>query len=266
MRNAAVGGGVFFLAAPVIGAACVTALMYAIFLVSGMLTSGSSGFYVRMLPLLSVGVFFMGYGIPAGLTGIVMGWLGLRLSRWQTVSCGIAVGVSLTAGYALLTNYWLLGEASPAGIYLMTIPGAIVPSAVLSWWLHRRIERKSTNERDAAAAKAPGWYRRRKSLIAVLLVLLAAGKIYSDHADASRASRHIDQIRFGDTGERVRSILGNPTSISESCGGIDADQIAAERAMTGCGSNWSYGSFLHPKVEVLFEPNGRVGGMLVNGD
>ncbi|CAE6792857.1 hypothetical protein [Paraburkholderia nemoris] len=265
-HNAAIGGWVFFFAGPTIGAVCLSAIIHIVWTLSGELSDGSSGLYIQMVPLIVVGALFLGYGIPAALTGILMGWLGVRFSRRQAVCCGTLIGVLLTAGYAVLENYCLMGEVSPSGIGMMAIPGALVPSAILSWWLHRRIERQTTGHCDAPTTKPVIRLLRKKSLYVFLLTLTVVAKIYSDWADASRARHDIHQIRLGDTSERVRSILGNPTSIREACGGIDADQIAQERAAKGCSSDWAYGFFLDPEVEVLLEPNGRVGSMFIKGN
>lgn len=266
VRNAVVGGCVFFLAGPVIGAVCLSAIMQIIWILCDHVSGGSSGLYIQMVPLTVAGALFIGYGIPATITGIFMGWLGVRFSRRQAVCCGIVTGVLLTAGYAVLENYCLMGEVSLTAIAMMAIPGAIVPSGILSWWLHRRIERQATGHCDAPTEKPVSRLVRTKSLYIFLLVLIVSAKIYSDKADASRAKRDIDQLRLGDTSERVRSILGNPTSIREACGGIDADQIEQERATTKCSSDWTYGFFLDPEVEVLLMPNGRVGSMFIKGN
>ncbi|WDR99447.1 hypothetical protein [Burkholderia ambifaria] len=84
--------------------------------------------------------FFLGYFLPATLAGGIMGAIGTRIRRRWFVLLGTIVGTGLMVGYVLLQSY-LLTDGEIGGINGIAILDSILTSAVMSHWLHRRLER-----------------------------------------------------------------------------------------------------------------------------
>lgn len=103
-----------------------------------------------MVPLIFIASFLFGYVLPAIVAGGIMGAIGTRIRRRGFVLLGVIVGVSAMTGYALLKAF-LLGMDEIAGIDGVAILDSFVTSAVMSHWLHRRLERTQRAESGAPA-------------------------------------------------------------------------------------------------------------------
>ncbi|QTD91700.1 hypothetical protein J4G50_25935 [Burkholderia anthina] len=107
-----------------------------------------------MVPLIFVASFLFGYVLPAIVAGGIMGAIGTRIRRRGFVLLGVIVGASAMTGYALLKAF-LLGMDEIGGIDGVAILDSFVTSAVMSHWLHRRLERAKRAESGAPAHDGP---------------------------------------------------------------------------------------------------------------
>lgn len=98
IRNAIVGGSVFFVAGPVIGATIIATFWC--FREKDFVHEWIAG-----MELCSLCAFIMGYWIPAALTGAIMGRFGVRYSRKRTVCSGIFTGICVTAIYNVVIGF-----------------------------------------------------------------------------------------------------------------------------------------------------------------
>ncbi|WP_419689442.1 hypothetical protein ACN22W_22335 [Burkholderia theae] len=94
-----------------------------------------------MVPLIFFASFLFGYFLPAMVTGGIMGAVGTRIRRRWFVLLGVIVGAGTMVGYVLLLT-WLVKADKVGDINAIATLDAIVTSAVMSHWLHRRLERR----------------------------------------------------------------------------------------------------------------------------
>ncbi|KWF11513.1 hypothetical protein [Burkholderia pseudomultivorans] len=128
-----------------VGGPLVAAVIWpAVMLVAWSVIDGPSwdtvGIVAAMVPMVLFVSFAFGYFLPAMLTGAIMGAIGTRLRRRWFVPLGTIVGGGAMVGYALLLMV-LLKSDRIGGIDGIAILDAIVTSAVMSHWLHRRLAR-----------------------------------------------------------------------------------------------------------------------------
>lgn len=102
----------------------------------------------------------------------------------------------------------------------------------------------------------------RPRIVAWLLVL---ANIAACTADTAQAERNIGKLRLGDSSARVLELLGEPAYTHEACGSVTRPGKARERAEGGCGQEWVYGSIFDRRIEVLIDPQGRVGSFTTYG-
>ncbi|RQR29779.1 hypothetical protein DIE23_21480 [Burkholderia sp. Bp9143] len=93
-----------------------------------------------MVPLIFVASFVFGYFLPATIAGGIMGAIGTRIRRRGFVLLGVIAGTGLMVGYVLLLTH-LMNDDEIGGINVIAILDSFVTSAVMSRWLHRRLER-----------------------------------------------------------------------------------------------------------------------------
>ncbi|MBN3769203.1 hypothetical protein [Burkholderia sp. Se-20378] len=94
-----------------------------------------------MVPLIFFASFLFGYFVPAAVAGGIMGAIGTRIRRRWFVLLGMVVGAGAMIGFVELVAY-LLKSDKVGDINAIATLDAIVTSAVMSYWLHRRIERR----------------------------------------------------------------------------------------------------------------------------
>ncbi|WGY72017.1 hypothetical protein KEC55_19590 [Burkholderia cepacia] len=128
-----------------IGGPLIAALVWpAVMLIAWSLIDGPSwkmlGACAGMVPLVFVASFVFGYFVPATIAGGILGAIGTRLARRWFVLLGIVVGTGMMVGYVLLLTR-LMKSDDIGGINVIAILDTIVTSAVMSRWLHRRLER-----------------------------------------------------------------------------------------------------------------------------
>lgn len=94
-----------------------------------------------MVPLIFFASFLFGYFVPAAVAGGIMGAIGTRIRRRWFVLLGMVVGAGAMIGFVELVAY--LQKSDKVGdINAIATLDAIVTSAVLSHWLHRRLARR----------------------------------------------------------------------------------------------------------------------------
>ncbi|WP_269501255.1 hypothetical protein [Burkholderia sp. IMCC1007] len=103
-----------------------------------------------MVPMIFFASFLFGYVLPAIVAGGIMAAIGTRIRRRWFVLLGVIVGTSAMTGYTLLKAF-LLGLDEIGGIDGVAILDAFVTSAVMSHWLHRRLERAPRADSGAPA-------------------------------------------------------------------------------------------------------------------
>ncbi|VWM14027.1 hypothetical protein [Burkholderia lata] len=94
-----------------------------------------------MVPLIFFASFLFGYFVPAAVAGGIMGAIGTRIRRRWFVLLGMVVGAGAMIGFVELVAC-LLKSDKVGDINAIATLDAIVTSAVLSYWLHRRLERR----------------------------------------------------------------------------------------------------------------------------
>lgn len=94
-----------------------------------------------MVPMIFFASFLFGYFLPATVAGGIMGAIGTRIRRRWFVLLGMVVGGGAMTGYVLLCAY-LMNADKVGDINAIATLDAIVTSAVMSHWLHRRLGRR----------------------------------------------------------------------------------------------------------------------------
>ncbi|MBN3831422.1 hypothetical protein [Burkholderia sp. Ac-20344] len=94
-----------------------------------------------MVPMIFIASFVFGYFLPATVAGGIMGAIGTRIRRRWFVLLGMVVGAGAMIGFVELEIY-LMKSGKFGGINEIATLDAIVTSAVMSHWLHRRLERR----------------------------------------------------------------------------------------------------------------------------
>ncbi|KAG8153497.1 hypothetical protein BFF94_009355 [Burkholderia catarinensis] len=129
-----------------VGGPLVAALVWpAVMLIAWSLIDGPSwevlGVSAGMVPLIFFASFLFGYFLPAIVTGGIMGAIGTRIRRRWFVLLGVIVGTATMIGYVLLMT-WVIEGDKVGDINAIATLDALVTSAVMSHWLHRRLERR----------------------------------------------------------------------------------------------------------------------------
>ncbi|WP_322023983.1 hypothetical protein [Burkholderia sp. BCC1977] len=93
-----------------------------------------------MVPLIFFASFVFGYFLPATIAGGIMAAIGTRIRRRWFVLLGIIVGTGLMVAYVLLLTH-LMNTDEIGGINVIAILDSFLTSAMMSRWLHRRLER-----------------------------------------------------------------------------------------------------------------------------
>ncbi|RQS36170.1 hypothetical protein DIE03_03185 [Burkholderia sp. Bp8992] len=129
-----------------VGGPLVASLVWpAVMLIAWTLIDGPSWDVLKvsagMVPLIFFASFLFGYFLPAMVTGGILGAIGTRIRRRWFVLLGMVVGAGTMIGYVLLVA-WMLKSDKVGDINAIATLDAIVTSAVLSHWLHRRLERR----------------------------------------------------------------------------------------------------------------------------
>ncbi|WP_423763065.1 hypothetical protein [Burkholderia sp. NLJ2] len=140
------GRAVFGCLSFAVGGPLVASLVWpAVMLIAWTLIDGPSWDELKtsagMVPLIFFASFLFGYFLPAMVTGGIMGALGTRIRRRWFVLLGVIVGAGTMVGYVLLQT-WLIKADKVGDINAIATLDAIVTSAVMSHWLHRRLERR----------------------------------------------------------------------------------------------------------------------------
>ncbi|KER68421.1 hypothetical protein ACN8ZM_34725 [Burkholderia aenigmatica] len=94
-----------------------------------------------MVLLIFFASFLFGYFLPATVTGGIMGAIGTRIRRRWFVLLGMIVGAGAMIGFVELEMV-LIKSDKFGDINAIATLDAIVTSAVMSYWLHRRLERR----------------------------------------------------------------------------------------------------------------------------
>ncbi|WP_301740948.1 hypothetical protein [Burkholderia seminalis] len=129
-----------------IGGPLVASLVWpAVMLIAWSLIDGPSWHVLTvsagMVPLIFFASFVFGYFLPAMATGGIMGAIGPQVRRRWFVLLGTIVGAGAMIGYVLLVA-WMIKADKVGDINAIATLDAIVTSAVMSHWLHRRLERR----------------------------------------------------------------------------------------------------------------------------
>ncbi|CAG9265897.1 hypothetical protein WK39_15840 [Burkholderia cepacia] len=129
-----------------VGGPLVASLVWpAVMLVGWSLIDGPSWEALKvsagMVPLIFFASFLFGYFLPAAVTGGIMGAIGTRLRRRWFVLLGMVVGAGAMIGFVELEDY-LMKIDQFSDIDAIATLDAIVTSAVMSYWLHRRLDRR----------------------------------------------------------------------------------------------------------------------------
>ncbi|MCA8292859.1 hypothetical protein LGN19_03550 [Burkholderia sp. AU30198] len=94
-----------------------------------------------MVPIIFFGSFLIGFFLPAAVAGGIMGAIGTRIRRRWFVLTGTVVGAGAALGFVGIVNG--LAKTDKFGtLTAAATVNAIVASAVMSHWLHRRLERR----------------------------------------------------------------------------------------------------------------------------
>ncbi|VWC36611.1 hypothetical protein [Burkholderia lata] len=130
-----------------VGGPLVAALVWpGVMLIAWSLIDGPSWDVLKvsagMVPMIFIASFVFGYFLPATVAGGIMGAIGTRIRRRWYVLLGMVVGTATMIGYVLFQT-WLINADKVGDINAIATIDAIVTSAVLSSWLHRRLERRS---------------------------------------------------------------------------------------------------------------------------
>ncbi|VWC92629.1 hypothetical protein BLA39750_02003 [Burkholderia lata] len=129
-----------------VGGPLVTALVWsAVTLIGQSLLHGPSwerlNVSAGMVPIIFFGSFLLGFFLPAAVAGGIMGAIGTRIRRRWFVLLGMIVGAGAALGFVEIVN----GLAKSDKFGTLTAGAtlnAIVAAAVMSYWLHRRLERR----------------------------------------------------------------------------------------------------------------------------
>ncbi|CAB3747610.1 hypothetical protein B7G54_02290 [Burkholderia puraquae] len=129
-----------------VGGPLVASLVWpAVMLIAWSLIDGPSWDVLKvtagMVPMIFIASFVFGYFLPATVAGGIMGAIGTRIRRRWFVLLGMAVGAGAMFGFVELVIY-LMKSDKFGGINEIATLDAIVTSAVMSHWLHRRLERR----------------------------------------------------------------------------------------------------------------------------
>lgn len=129
-----------------VGGPLVAALVWpGVMLIAWSLIDGPSWDVLKvsagMVPMIFIASFVFGYFLPATVAGGIMGAIGTRIRRRWYVLLGMVVGTATMIGYVLFQT-WLINADKVGDINAIATIDAIVTSAVLSSWLHRRLERR----------------------------------------------------------------------------------------------------------------------------
>ncbi|CAI8692831.1 hypothetical protein BTK96_006114 [Burkholderia pyrrocinia] len=129
-----------------VGGPLVAALVWpGVMLIAWTLIDGPSWDVLKvsagMVPMIFFASFLFGYFLPATVAGGIMGAIGTRIRRRWFVLLGIVVGTCSMISYVLLQSR-LLNDDEIGGINMIAILDSFVTSAVMSHWLHRRLERR----------------------------------------------------------------------------------------------------------------------------
>ncbi|VWC51444.1 hypothetical protein BLA9940_01614 [Burkholderia aenigmatica] len=129
-----------------IGCPLVTSLAWpAVMLIMWSLFDGPSwerlNVAAGMVPIIFFGSFLLGFFLPAAVAGSIMGAIGTRIRRRWFVLMGAVVGAGAALGFVGIVNG--LAKTDKFGtLTAAATVNAIVASAVMSHWLHRRLERR----------------------------------------------------------------------------------------------------------------------------
>ena len=128
-----------------VGGPLVTSLVWpAVTLVMGSLLDGPSWERLKvsagMVPIIFFGSFLLGF-LPAAVAGGIMGAIGTRIQRRWFVLLGMVVGAGAALGFVEIVNGLAKSDTSRSLTAGATL-NAIVASALMSHWLHRRLERR----------------------------------------------------------------------------------------------------------------------------
>ncbi|WP_412528081.1 hypothetical protein [Burkholderia lata] len=129
-----------------VGGPLVTSLVWpAVTLVMGSLPDGPSwerlNVSAGMVPIIFFGSFLLGFFLPAAVAGGIMGAIGTRIRRRWFVLLGMVVGAGAALGFVEIVNS-LTKSDKFGSITAVAMLDAAVASAVMSHWLHRRLERR----------------------------------------------------------------------------------------------------------------------------
>ncbi|VWD42384.1 hypothetical protein BLA50215_05483 [Burkholderia lata] len=129
-----------------VGGPLVAALVWpGVMLIAWSLIDGPSWDVLKisagMVPMIFIASFVFGYFLPATVAGGIMGAIGTRIRRRWFVLLGMVVGAGAMIGFVELVIY-LMKSDKFGGINEIATLDAIVTSAVMSHWLHRRLERR----------------------------------------------------------------------------------------------------------------------------
>ncbi|MDN7487296.1 hypothetical protein QZM35_06245 [Burkholderia sp. AU45274] len=129
-----------------VGGPLVASLVWpAVMLIAWSLIDGPSWEVLKvsasMVPLIFFASFLFGYFVPAAVTGGIMGAIGTRIRRRWFVLLGMVVGAGAMIGFVELVNGLAKSDTSRSLTAGATL-NAIVASALMSHWLHRRLERR----------------------------------------------------------------------------------------------------------------------------
>ncbi|VWD27808.1 hypothetical protein [Burkholderia contaminans] len=129
-----------------VGGPLVTSLVWpAVTLVMGSLLDGPSwerlNVSAGMVPIIFFGSFLLGFFLPAAVAGGIMSAIGTRIRRRWFVLLGMVVGAGAALGFVEIVNGLAKSDTSRSLTAGATL-NAIVASALMSHWLHRRLERR----------------------------------------------------------------------------------------------------------------------------
>ncbi|NHV25178.1 hypothetical protein [Burkholderia sp. D-99] len=129
-----------------VGGPLITSLVWpAVMLIPWSLIDGPSwerlNVSAGMVPLIFFGSFLLGFFLPAAVAGGIMGAIGTRIQRRWFVLLGMVAGAGAMLGFVEIVNCLTKSDKFGAVKVVATL-SAMVASAVMSYWLHRRLVRR----------------------------------------------------------------------------------------------------------------------------